>query len=182
MNNGFVKAIDAKGMLFALLVLAIGGVAVSLGLFDILTLKIGSLRLPSWSMYILGGIFGVIALVMFMFAANSAKCSKCGKLSSSDDAYFPLENLDAVVHAVENNQPEALESLQKVPKNQMKSELDITYCTGCGELAEVQVNKWAEYVPSEVLPKRVVTGAVAQKYRDLARAHAEWRGDETDED
>lgn len=180
MQNGFVKAVNPMGILLGVGVVAAGIAVALLGVFEVFTLAIGKLALPTWTMYIVGGVVGIVGAFIVFAGADSSKCTKCGKFAVNEDAYFPLEQLSQVVAAVENDQPEGLHQIQKVPKNQMKSEVEIKYCDGCGEFAEVTVGKWQDSMPSEVLPMRVVSGESAKTYRTIAKDHAEWRGDDDD--
>lgn len=180
MQNGFVKAVNPMTILPGVGVIAAGIAVALLGVFEVFTLAIGNLALPTWTMYLVGGIVGIAGAVIIFVGADSRKCTKCGKFAVHEDAYFPLEDLSQVVAAVENNQPVTLQGIQKAPKNQMKSEIEITYCDGCGEFAEVTVGKWQDSMPSEVLPMRSVSGDTAKTYRTIAKDHAAWRGDDDD--
>jgi hypothetical protein len=177
MEPVFVKATNPKAILYGLAAVAGGIVVILLGAFGNITLAIGKLALPTWTMYMAGAVvIGIGALILFT-GMDARKCAKCGALAESEEAYFPLEQIQTVVDAVEAENADALTDLQKVPKKQMKSVVDVWFCTGCGEVAEVEVKKWEDYQPHDVLPRKPVKGPVAAAFATLVRTHAEWRGE-----
>jgi len=178
MDPVFVKAVNPKGVLYALGAFA-GGVAVILfGAIGNTTLAIGKLELPGWSMYVAGALIIGLGVLLLTVSLDSQKCSKCGAFAEAEEAYFPLEMLAQVVEAVEGGHSGPLVNAPKVPKNQMKSVLHVTYCPGCEQAAVVEVTKWEHFQPHDVLPKRPFEGPAAAGFASVVKAHAEWRGED----
>ena len=178
MDAVFIKAVNPKGLLYAAAAFA-GGIAVILfGAFGGITLAIGKLALPGWTMYVAGALVMGLGILLLFTSLDAQKCPKCGAIAEAEDAYFPLELLQNVVQAVESGSAESLVNAQKVPKNQMKTVLSVTYCPKCEQVATVEVTKWEDFQPHDVLPQRPIQGPAAAAFAGVVQAHAEWRGEE----
>jgi hypothetical protein len=158
--------------------LMVAAIAVGwLGYAEVLTLRIRSLRLGSWSMYV--AACGLFAFAGFVLWAGFYKhvCRECGDDLAWNEAYFPLDAEAVVVRATALADTAYLSGLPRVPKAQMKMALDISYCTGCGNHAIVAVEKWENYRNHKLTEPQIVQGPRAQGFRALALAHVQFRAE-----
>lgn len=158
--------------------LIVAAIAVAwLGYAEVLTLRIRSLRLGSWSMYVAASVlFGVASFVLWAGFYKHV-CRECGDDLASNEAYFPLDAEAVVIRATALADTAYLSGLPKVPKAQMKMALDISYCTGCGNHGTVTVEKWENYQNHKLTEPQIVQGPPAQGFRALALAHVQFRSE-----
>lgn len=170
------KGRDTQALLYGVVALV---AAAGVGYLGVIgwTLAIGNLALPSWSMFAASGFVALIGLGLLVFS-DREKCKSCGGTVERNPAYFPLETEPQVTQAVQAQDAQSLLQLQPVPKNQMKMHLDIAACPGCGQIAELDLSKWQDYQQHTLAEGIVVQGPQAAAFRQLAQAHAEWRGDD----
>lgn len=178
-NELVFKGRNGQALLYGAGTLAAAGGIAYLGVIG-WTLTIRRFALPTWSMFVAAGIVGLIGVAFFLFS-ESEKCKRCGQVVERIPAYFPLEAEMQVVLAVQAGDPSGLLTLPPVPKNQMKMHLDIAGCTGCGQIARIDLTKWQDFQPHTLAENVIVQGQPAEVFRQVARSHAEWRGDDEDE-
>lgn len=160
------------------LIAAALGIA-AVGALELVTLKIKNLVLPSWSMY------GAAVLVagagaLCLFFSDRRRCSACNTNMESEEAYFPLEAEQQVLRAVKEFNAAILAGLPPVPKAQMKSVIELTWCPRCEAIGLIGASKWQDSQPHELLPERQVSGAQVREFARVMKQHAEYRGEDED--
>jgi hypothetical protein len=177
-----MKAIeDVKNvkMIFVGAAVILGAIVIAaLGVLDIVALRIGSLALGSWAMYVAAAVVAGIGILVIIAASDQPRCVRCRRFLESHEAYFPLEALNVVQHAVSTGDPSPLATLPAVPKNQMKSVVSVTYCPSCREVGRVSAEKWQDMQQQDVVPAREVLGPPLRMFADIADRHVEGRGED----
>jgi hypothetical protein len=167
---------DKQALLYGAGSLAAAVVLVALGGFG-WTFSIGRLALPSWSMYAVGGIAFLVGIAFFLFSQEKC-CRSCGEAIQYLSVYLPLESEPQLQQALQSGDSQTLLSIEPVPKNQMKMELDVAACSGCGKIARLDATKWQDFKPHPVAEDVVIQGDDAVGFRQLGLQHAEWRGED----
>jgi hypothetical protein len=172
---------DPRGLLLALAFLGGGLVVAALAALTDFTLRLGSLVLPQWTLYLVAfGLAATAAFTLFI-SLGVERCASCKTPLVNHDAYFALESVPSVVWAVEHLDPAPLEQLAPVPKNQMKAVASISYCEKCRAVGSVKASKWQEHQHHELGQARTMTGQVVARFAALAEKHLAFRGEDDDE-
>jgi hypothetical protein len=175
------KGPNFKSLGLALLVILFGAGLIGAGVLKGSTLAIGSLALPSWTIYALGGVALLIGIGVGAMSLNAEKCGQCGTHLDYGEAYFPLEFEAQVMHAANAVDASQLVSAPMVPKNQMKMALEMDYCPNCGQVGRYEVTKWQDFEPHAMLPSKVVSGPNVAAFAQMINAHKEFRGEDDDD-
>ena len=152
---------------------AIAGV----GAMGLVTLKVKNLVLPGWSMYVAAVVVAGIGAFCFLIS-DRKKCVACNEAMESEEAYFPLEAEQQVMRAVSELDTGLLVTLFPVPKGQMKSVIELTWCPKCEAVGMISASKWQDYQPHDLLPERQFSGPQVRAFARIAKAHAEFRGED----
>ncbi len=139
----FTKGVDQKALMTNALFI-VGGLGVALtGAMGWFTLKIGTLRLPGWSMYVIGGALIAIGIVLVMAALNADKCPHCQAIADVEDLNFSTDIESEVKSAVEN-----FDISQVTPKlvgsTDPNLELTLRFCPDCKKAAELSLVHFPE--------------------------------------
>src|SRR5262245_11669963 len=111
--------------------LILGACAIAgVGALGLVTLKIKNLVLPDWSMYVAAALVAGIGAFCF-FVSDRKKCVACNAEMEVQEAYFPLEAEQRVLQAVTRFNTALLAGIPAVPKAQMKSVIELTWCPKC---------------------------------------------------
>lgn len=162
----FITAVDTPGVVKNALFIIAGIAVVVIGALGLITLKFGSLVLPSWSMYILGALFIGIGAILVYGSLKQEKCGKCHTNSEFEELHFHPDMEMPLLEAVEQFDFTHLKPhfVEETAKNVT---LNFRYCPSCHKSAEVMVENTAMYqantkellkttlVPSEKIPAMV---------------------------
>lgn len=169
-------------MSFSGLALAAGLIAAAIGVVILRlstswTLAIRNFALPQWSFYVVAAGLALAGVVAVFMSLSVEKCATCGKELDCREAYFPLELESRVVQAVQQRDAATLAGLPMVPKNQMKMALHIATCPQ-HHVGTLELRKWQDFQPRDVLPETVIEGPIVAAMSDLADRHESFRGDD----
>ncbi len=171
------KGASASGVATALGLFAAAGGVVCVALLTEWTISIRRFALPQWTLYVVAAGLALVGLAMFAFSTSVEKCATCGKELDCEDAYFPLDMEAQVTAAVQAVDVGVLHTIPMVPKDQMKMDLRISVCPN-GHVGVVELKKWQDFRPHDILPERAVDGPVVMSLAQLAQQHADFRGDD----
>lgn len=176
-HSSIRKGVSTSGLALALGLFAAAGGVVFVRSTTNWTLAIRNFALPSWSLYVVAGVLAAAGLFAFLMSLSVEKCATCGGQLDAREAYFPLDLEPQVVHAVQNLDAASLAAFPMVPKNQMKMELRISTCPR-HHVGTIELCKWQDYQPHDVLPEAVIQGPLVAAMADLADRHENFRGDD----
>jgi hypothetical protein len=175
------KGNDGKLLLMGAGAVLAAAAVVGVALLTDITLKVGRLELPQWSLFIVAVALLGAGLVTAFMGMGVERCSTCKESLVNHEAYFGLEFAPAVVAAVQRLDPSELERLAPVPKAQMKSVASVSYCEKCRAVGTVQASKWQDYQPHELSPEVPMQGPVVARFATLAEKHLAFRGEDEDD-
>ncbi|MEN9579013.1 MAG: hypothetical protein RJA70_2022 [Pseudomonadota bacterium] len=170
-----------------MLVWAVGIAAVAVGVvgvaaFTDFTIRYRTFTLPQWTLYpVAVALFGGAGFTGYL-AFGVTACARCKAPLVSREAYFELQYESQVAWAVTQLDPTFLEQLPPVPKNQMKSVVQVSYCEKCREVGTLQASKWQDFQPHDLTEERTVTGPLVERFAALAERHESFRGEDDDDE
>lgn len=153
----FIKAVDPVGVMKNALYIVGGLVVAYLGYANMVTIRLGSLRLPGWSMYIFASILIGAGVLLVLFSLFQEKCAKCHTNSEFEELHFSPSLQDDLLQAVSSFTLTGMNP-QFVGGSSKNVTLSLRYCPSCQKSAEVSLTAYGESQASskELLPQTVV--------------------------
>lgn len=178
-ENLIVKGLDIKNILYGLCGIGGGILIVIIFLSFNITLRIKSLVLPQWTVFILGGIFIIVGVFLIINSLNSEKCVKCNVVLKDGMAYFPMSAEMELVEIVKKEEYVKINDLKKINENP-KIEMGIGWCSDCLNIGKVQIAKYENNEYEHIIPEKIISGKNVKILADIVKAHIEWRGEDDD--
>lgn len=134
----FKKAVDMVGVIKNSLFILGGLVVAYLGYAEMVTIRIGSLRLPIWSMYVFAALFLGIGLFLVITSIFQEKCVRCNANSEFGELHFAPAVKDELLQAMSSFSLDTI-APSFVSAYSKNITLALRYCPGCKKKAEVTI-------------------------------------------
>lgn len=173
-----VKGIDIKGIGYGLVGVAIGLGLLYAGLTMDVTLAIGRLALPKWSIYGAGTVIALGGALLAAMSLKTEKCGPCGATLEHGEAHFPPEASAMVMGALQHLDPRALQGLPMVPEQPHRATVQMRFCPDCGQVGELSARQYQGVQEHQLIAPGVVTGPAVEGIAEVVQAHVSWRGED----
>ncbi len=148
-----------------LIVSLLGLAAAAVGFLTTYGLRLGPVPIP---LSIVGPLVAVGGIVVMVISFNQRKCLKCQQSLELAQAYFPLEDQDEVLDAV-NGELSRLDALGVGTPAEAHVQVSVEFCDTCNEIAVVEVKSFNPEMTH--LLEKTLTGSAVPTLAEIIQRH-----------
>lgn len=171
-KHSLKKQLTAVGAILVGVAAAVAG-----GVFDF-TLRLGSLALPGWSMYVVAVV--AIGLGVAVLLSKEDHCAACNVPLEQGTAHFPTELEAAVVQALGSGALSGLESAPVAQKSMPSVALELAWCGNCQAVGRVSCEREGGDPSPKLVDARELNGPLVAALAAIVEKHKAARGEADD--
>ncbi len=161
----------AKNVIFGL-GLAVAGIALTTILhFSNMTIAISRIRLPQWSIYVVGGIFVIVGILLIISALKEDLCIQCNAKIKDIELAISPKHKDILMNAIHGKEEMPFKNLTILDDSANALILNISFCEKCANFAKISLKENVNYSSEILVEDTYINEKQVKYYIDFAYSH-----------